>query len=417
MAYMNTLIDKFDNDSFDTDLWSRTNATQVVEEDGVLKIASIIAGNYVACTSDASYNLTGSYVYIKVIDAGDQDLESWETYPITVILNASNNVQWSLIGGVLQVYKLVSDVSNSVGSPLAYDADVHKYLRIREASGTLYFDYSTDGITWTNHTTLANPFAVTALTAEISVGTWQEEASTTEAQFGDLNICLPFSVRSSSKNDSSTGTALSVSAPAGAATGDKIIILAQVNGQTTIVDNNGSTPFTEDLNDYQPNPDNGHTVSIFSRTLQAGDPATYQFTSGASGRWGIIAICIKGTIQYDVAPSEDNADNADGSDSGTINCPSVSVSGETLHIVLCGWDTAATGTITTPAYYTLLQNANSGGEPTHASYKVFHSSASTGLVSCVNSEYGARIVLSFSIEVGGGHTDYYSPFPTFRPGL
>ena len=213
---------------------------------------------------------------------------------------------------------------------------------------------------------------------------------------------MAVAVRSSSKNDSTTGTALSVSAPAGATAGDLVVIIAQANGQTTIADNNGSTPFTAAPNftNYKPNTTNGHTVTVFSRTIVGGDPATYNFTSGASGRWGIIAICYSGTsLSFDVAPNTANAANDDSASTGTINAPTITTGvANTIHTVFCGWDTAATGTITTPTGYTLLQNANSGGEPVHASYKAIATASATGAVSIANTEFGAMIASSFSVK-------------------
>lgn len=50
---------------------------------------------------------------------------------------------------------------------------------------------------------------------------------------------------------------MSVSASAGATTGDFVVVIAQHNGNVTIADNNGSTPFTEDINDWQPIPTSG----------------------------------------------------------------------------------------------------------------------------------------------------------------
>src|SRR5215471_18650883 len=95
-------------------------------------------------------------------------------------------------------------------------------------------------------------------------------------------------LRSSSANTAGTGTALSVSAPTGTATGDLVQIFVHLNGVTTITDNNGSTAFTEDVNDYQNTP-SGMTTSIFTRRVQAGDPSTYNFTAGASDRWTVVA--------------------------------------------------------------------------------------------------------------------------------
>jgi len=95
------------------------------------------------------------------------------------------------------------------------------------------------------------------------------------------------SLRASSQNGSTTGTAMSIAAPTGTVAGDLVIIIVHGNGNTTIVDNNGATPFTEDLTDYSPL--TSDTVSIFSRRIVGGDPTTYNFTLGASSRWSIIA--------------------------------------------------------------------------------------------------------------------------------
>lgn len=219
-----------------------------------------------------------------------------------------------------------------------------------------------------------------------------------EIEICDDQLMLPVSpeIRSSSQNSSSSGSP-SVSAPAGAQVGDKMIVIVTANGQTTISDNNGSTPFTEDINDYKPNTSNGNTISVFSRIIEAGDPSTYNFSVGATGRNAAIAICLKGG-QYDVAPNTANAANDDSASTGTISAPAITVADNSIHIVVCTWDTGAIGTITTPSGYTLIENANGGGEPLHASKKDFATGASTGAVSIVNTEYGAMIAFSFSVK-------------------
>lgn len=227
---------------------------------------------------------------------------------------------------------------------------------------------------------------------------------------------MALAVRSSSQNSSSTGTAITVAKPAGTTTGDFVVCIVQGNGQETLSDNNGATPFTKATNfsDYKPNTSNGHVVSIFYRTIQDGDPDTYAFTLSTSGRWGIVAIAYSGaSITFDVAPDTTNAANEDDADDGTISAPAITVANNTIHTVFCGWDTGAIGTITTPGGYTLAENANGGGEPLHASYKAFAVGGSTGAVSCVNSEWGAMIAGSFSVKENPA-TGYTSPFPAFR---
>jgi hypothetical protein len=86
----------------------------------------------------------------------------------------------------LRAYKKVAGVATQIAST-AYVADNHRFLRIREASGTTYWDYSADGITWTNLTSQANPITMTALEVAIEAGTYASEASDTSAKFDDFN--------------------------------------------------------------------------------------------------------------------------------------------------------------------------------------------------------------------------------------
>jgi len=207
--------------------------------------------------------------------------------------------------------------------------------------------------------------------------------------------------RASSQNSSTTGTAISVSAPAGTSPGDLVKVIVHGNGQTTIADNNGATPFTEQINDYKPNVGSGHTMSVFSRVIQVGDPTTYNFTMGASGRWGVVAISAYDTVtpQDDVAPSTTNATNRDSAENGLASTASINtLVDNAVHIIVAGWDTSAIGTISTPSGYTLLANANGGGQPVHVSYKVITTAGATGSQGVNNTEYGTYITFSFSIK-------------------
>lgn len=206
-------------------------------------------------------------------------------------------------------------------------------------------------------------------------------------------------VRSASSNSSTTGTAISVSAPAGTTAGDVVIVSVHCNSQTTIVDNNGGTPFTEDINDFKPNTSNGHTVSIFSRRIVGGDPSTYNFTSGASDRWSIIAMAIQNpntTDIYDVAPSTGNAANRDDSTTNTLNAPAITIGSDNAIDVVCGYeDDGAGGAMTGPAGYTA--QAQPVNEPQVMLTKTVNAGTTgTRLVTAtVNSPL---IALSFSIK-------------------
>lgn len=213
-------------------------------------------------------------------------------------------------------------------------------------------------------------------------------------------------IRSSSSNSSTTGTAVSVTAPTGTTTGDVVIISVHSNGQTTIVDNNGATPFTEDINDYQPNPGAGHTVSVFSRRIQGGDPGTYNFTIGSSGRWSIIAVTFQnphGTDIYDVAPNTANAANADDSLDNNIAAPSINtLTANAIHTVI-GYSDDGTGTSPTPpSGYSQAQGTSN--QPQGLATKVIVSAGATGAQTYTFTTFAARIALSFAIKDSGAAT-------------
>lgn len=208
-------------------------------------------------------------------------------------------------------------------------------------------------------------------------------------------------LRASSSNSASTGTAVSVSAPTGTIAGDVVVITLHGNGQTTFVDNNGATPFTaSSVSDYKPNTSGGHTVSIYTRTIEAGDPSTYNFTMGTSGRWSIIADTYKSpntTSFFDVAPNTSNAANADNSDAATIDAPSITtLTANAIHVVHGYFDDGSAGNPSGPAGYTAAGADND--EPQGAFYKVIAAAGATGAQTVTGTSVAPRIALSYAIR-------------------
>lgn len=207
------------------------------------------------------------------------------------------------------------------------------------------------------------------------------------------------SIRASSNNSSASGTAISVSAPTGTTTGDVVICVVHGNGQTTLVDNNGSTPFTEDLNDYQPNTTNGHTVSVFSRRILAGDPSTYNFTMGTTNRWSIIAVTIKdpdATNIYDIAPSTANANNRDDSTASTLTAKTITTTtSNAIHFIWGGSDDGLGGSMTVPAGYT--NQGQPVNEPSVIGTTFISPARATGAQTITATTTSPMITLSFAV--------------------
>jgi len=206
-------------------------------------------------------------------------------------------------------------------------------------------------------------------------------------------------VRSSSTNTAGTGTALSVSAPAGTTTGDLVFVFISSNGTITHTDNNGSTPFTEDLNDYQGS--TSGTLSIWERRILAGDPSTYNFTIGATTRWTIHAITLQspnttgiydGTISTNGSVTTVTTANANSITTGVAN---------SLHFALLTDDGASNTITSTPAGYTCPQN--SGQQTMAVCYKVIASPSATGTQSFSWTSASEWNSASFAVlDVGGG---------------
>jgi hypothetical protein len=173
------------------------------------------------------------------------------------------------------------------------------------------------------------------------------------------------------------------------------ICIVCCNGNTTIVDNNGGTSFTEDLNDEQ-EVTAGITLSVFTRRILGGDPSTYNFTIGASGRWTAVAIAVQnpdGTTIYDVTPAV--GDKTAAAAFGIA--PSITTStDQSLHFALVGVDGDTNVVTGTPAGYTVLQN---GGNQTIAvAYKVITPAGSTGAQQFDFTTANGVIPVSFAIE-------------------
>ena len=211
-------------------------------------------------------------------------------------------------------------------------------------------------------------------------------------------------LRASSKNSATTGTALSVTKPAGTAVGDLMVVITHANTDTTIVDDNGSTPFTEEIDDESPNPGSGHTLSVWSRVIQSGDPSTYKFTSGASGRWSVVAQAWQDphADKFDIAPLSANVSNEDNYDDGELIVQSITtLTDNAINVVICMWDTGSTSTITHPSGYTAIEVAQD--QINASSYKVIGTAGATGDQTYDNNQFAARIGVQFAIKDEGAN--------------
>lgn len=165
------LGDDFDDNRVNTALWS-SNFGGASETGGRMRVPVTTAGTAGFQTS-REWILTGSKLQAKLVTLPGANGSSaafasmwvnsttsgtrlgWRYYPLTGVLAAENQA------GFFD------------GSPvnLTYSAIAHRYVRIRESGGTVYWETSGNGFGWTTRRTLATPAWVTSQTLAVEFPT------------------------------------------------------------------------------------------------------------------------------------------------------------------------------------------------------------------------------------------------------
>lgn len=180
-ALIGTLTDNFDDNSIDGAEWTLgENSAYIEEVNNELEISTVASTeSYTEIFSSDNYNLTGSQATIKIIDVGS--LASWYCFDFAIVRSDwGGSVSWRITPGT-------SVISTSHGASTTYVAATHRYLKIREAGGTTYWDYSANGLNWTNFDSVANPFVVTSIFPWFSVS-FDSQVGTTTVKVDDFNI-------------------------------------------------------------------------------------------------------------------------------------------------------------------------------------------------------------------------------------
>lgn len=155
MAAFSELVDAFDGD---LTLWPITNTAYIA--DGALVIPCL--DTYEEVASAETWSIAGSSVYAQIElppTAGNGTKQFYyevisQTSGYYMRIHGSGSQE----GATFRCYNNGSGGETSSGE-ITYDADAHRYLRIRESGGTAYFDRSADAATWTNMWSVSHGWA------------------------------------------------------------------------------------------------------------------------------------------------------------------------------------------------------------------------------------------------------------------
>jgi hypothetical protein len=179
--------DDFSGSSFSAN-WSNWGGENITVSGGT---ANITTGSnqwtYVGFECADRYDLTGKAAWIQVVEAGTQQ-SGYRCYQIDVQKASGESLYWFILNGNAEAWSAEGGGSPTYtkrGEVTHTDGD---WYRVREDSGTIYWDHSSDGISWDNVASLANPFAVTSMLTVHYTEIFNTGQSSTVAKLDNYNI-------------------------------------------------------------------------------------------------------------------------------------------------------------------------------------------------------------------------------------
>lgn len=184
MALFQTLQDSFDGPSISASLWTVVDSNIVSNQLNLN--APNLSTTYATVTSVNNYDLTGSYALVQLINAGNQNTSD-ELFIVQLIKDSNNKLIWYLQNSSIRARTIIAN-STVDHNATTYSSMTHQWLKIRESAGTTYWDYSSNGVTWTNLYNVANPFAITSLSQEFALGQFPAVVGADTAILDNFNI-------------------------------------------------------------------------------------------------------------------------------------------------------------------------------------------------------------------------------------
>ena len=164
----------------------------VTESGGQLRIqprSGVAVDAYNGYSTVATYDLTGGSASVQVVQVSS--VASAANTSLILSLNAANWFGFTQEANTLYMQALTGGVMSETSIP--YTNATHRWWKIRHvpASNTITWETSTNGTTWTPRRTGVTPgFAITALSLEISAGTYTSVTTPTVAIFDDVTLSL-----------------------------------------------------------------------------------------------------------------------------------------------------------------------------------------------------------------------------------
>jgi hypothetical protein len=180
------LTDDFTAPTVDGMKWTvLESAAHVSQTGGVLEVAlaQTKGVNYAAIAS-AARDMTNDSVSIELV--GVPNPLTFAEGGLTMQLDIAHRYQIFTTAGLL-IFRLANEGDNDTST--AFDPGQHRFLRLRDAGGTIAWETSSDRATWITHRTVLQAFPTTSVSVYVFGGTFQQEsAAPGTAQFDNLIV-------------------------------------------------------------------------------------------------------------------------------------------------------------------------------------------------------------------------------------
>jgi hypothetical protein len=141
-----------------------------IVQSGSLSITPSTSLQFNGYTTLVPYNVKGKAFSIKVTQAASSSTGTVVT-AIGLHAGSANWYRWIISGTTFLAQSQVFGGSITTQFSTTYNSTTHAYWRIRESSKSIFWDTSTDGITWTQRATIGNQINTQGLYAEAWAGT------------------------------------------------------------------------------------------------------------------------------------------------------------------------------------------------------------------------------------------------------
>jgi hypothetical protein len=147
--------------------------------------ASINEPRYGEIGTNATYDLSDCSIWTEVVST--LSTESPGGLYIEAYVDGSYDAEIYIEQGTIY-FEIEVDGAYPLSSSIAYSPTEHRWLRIREAAGTLYQETSPDGVTWTERGSAATPWWIGQVTVNLGAGTWSYTDTPGRAEFDNVNL-------------------------------------------------------------------------------------------------------------------------------------------------------------------------------------------------------------------------------------